>query len=211
MRSLSLASVLLLAALSLAAPLRAQTTPAPSVLDTNVVLKPGDIVRVTVWRNPEMSGEFAVGVNGALRQPLYQDVPVAGVPLHTVEQRLTQFLSKYVTDPQIIVEPLFRVTVGGEVRQPNLLSLPRATTIAEAVALAGGPTSDGRLDRVRLIRSGQQFTFDLTSPTTEWARAPVRSGDAIIVTKRSHFFRDFFLPLLGVAGSAASIVNLIRR
>src|SRR5690606_29389866 len=106
----------------------------------------GDMVKVTVWRNAEMSGDFMVGVNGALRHPLYQEVPIAGVPLHEVEQRLAKFLTKYEQNPQIVVEPLFQVTVGGQVRTPNLYPLPRTTTISQAVALAGGATPDGRLD-----------------------------------------------------------------
>jgi polysaccharide export outer membrane protein len=212
-RSLASPSLLLASLVIATAPLAAQSAArgAAAVTDTTVVLHPGDVVKVTVWRNPEMSGDFVVGVNGALRHPLYQEVPVAGVPLQVVESRLKQFLAKYQTDPQIVVEPLFRVMVGGEVRQPNLLSLPRSTTIAEAVALAGGPTTDGRLDNVTLMRDGRRYKFDLTSPNTTWARAPVRSGDVIIIARRGHFFRDVILPLVGVAGSVASIWNLARQ
>ncbi|HEY9450735.1 MAG TPA: polysaccharide biosynthesis/export family protein, partial [Gemmatimonadaceae bacterium] len=94
-------------------PLAAQSS-SMAARDTNVVLQPGDMVKVTVWRNTEMSGDFVVGVNGALRHPLYQEVPIAGIPLHQVEERLTKFLTKYEQNPQLVVEPLFKVTVGGE-------------------------------------------------------------------------------------------------
>ena len=203
------ASLTVLLALFIGAPLAAQSRVA--VRDTNVVLQPGDMVKVTVWRNAEMSGDFVVGVNGALRHPLYQEVPVAGVPLGEVEARLTKFLTKFEQNPQLVVEPLFRVTVGGEVRTPNLFSLPRSTTIAQAIALAGGVTTDGRLDHVKLYRNAREIDVDLTEATGRWSSEPIQSGDQLIVTKKSNFFRNFFLPLVGIAGSVASIINVATR
>jgi polysaccharide export outer membrane protein len=197
------------AALFAGAPVAAQNSVAAR--DTNVVLHPGDMVKVTVWRNQEMSGDFMVGVNGALRHPLYQEVPIAGIPLYQVEQRLTQFLTKYEQNPQLVVEPLFKVTVGGEVRLPNLYPLPRTTTVSQAVAQAGGVTQDGRLNKIDLYRGGQKIEMDLTEASGRWANEPIQSGDQIIVTKKSNFVRNVFLPLVGVAGAVASIINVARR
>ena len=179
--------------------------------DTNVVLQPGDMVKVTVWRNPEMSGDFVVGVNGALRHPLYREVPIAGVPMGEVEARLTRYLTKFEQNPQLVVEPLFKVTVGGEVRTPNLYPLPRTTTISQAVALAGGVTPDGQLNKVNLYRAGRMIEMDLTEPSGRWSNEPIQSGDQIIVTKKSNFMRNVFLPLVSVAGAVASIINVARR
>src|SRR6185312_12609216 len=178
---------------AIALPSLAQDAPPP--IDTNTVLHPGDLVRVTVWRNLEMSGDFAVGQNGALLHPLYQAVPIAGVPLQEVERRLRQFLTKYESDPQIVVIPLLHITVAGEVSKPSLYNLPRETTIGEALAMAGGAT---------------EYKIDLRSPLNAWATRPIESGDQIIITRHGSFFRDIFFPLIGLAGSAAAIVNLIR-
>lgn len=202
-------SILLAAALSLAVPLAAQAPKFPS--DTNAVLKPGDVVKIAVWRDPEMGGDFVVGADGTLRHPLYQQVVVAGVPLHVAVDRLKKFLTKYQTDPQVTVQPLFRVVVGGEVRTPNLLSLPPETTISEAIALAGGPTQEAKLNDVKLIRGGKEYKFDLTNPDASWANSPIESGDAILVSRRGSFFRDIFLPLVGILGSVASIYNVARH
>ncbi|HEU4643195.1 MAG TPA: SLBB domain-containing protein [Gemmatimonadaceae bacterium] len=209
MRHPLLPALAALAALCAVAPLAAQSTGAPR--DTNVVLHPGDEVKVVVWRNAEMSGDFVVGINGALRHPLYQEVQVVGIPLYEVETRLREFLAKYVTNPQLVVEPLFRVTVGGEVRQPNLYPLPRETTISQAVALAGGATENGRLDRVKLIRGQQEYLMDLTSPTSRWDNEPVQSGDQILVQRRRNLFRDIIFPMFGIAGAVASIINVAKR
>jgi len=206
---LTITTAILAVLLFVAAPAGAQGSVAAR--DTNVVLHPGDMVKVTVWRNPEMSGDFMVGVNGALRHPLYQEVQVAGIPLHEVEQRLEQFLTKYEQNPQLVVEPLFQVTVGGQVRTPNLYPLPRTTTISQAIALAGGVTTEGRLDKVKLFRSGQEYEVNLTDPSGRWTNEPIQSGDQLIVNKKGNFFTSIFLPLIGVAGAIASIVNVATR
>jgi polysaccharide export outer membrane protein len=211
MRS-SIFSALLAGAIAIAAmaaPVMAQGSTVAR--DTNVVLQPGDMVKITVWRNPEMSGDFMVGVNGALRHPLYQEVPIAGVPLYEVEARLTKFLTRYEQNPQLVVEPLFQVTVGGQVRTPNLYPLPRTTTISQAIALAGGVTTDGRLNKVKLFRGGREYQVDLTDPAGQWTNEPVQSGDQLIVEKKGNFFTSFFLPLVSVAGAVASIINVATR
>jgi len=211
---LLLAMSLLVAPAGVATPLIAQTTTqaaAAPARDTSVVLHPGDMVKLTVWRNQEMSGDFQVGVNGALRHPLYQQVPIAGVPLSEVEKRLTTFLERFVENPQLVVEPLFQVTVGGQVRTPNLYPLPRTTTIAQAIALAGGVTPDGRLDKVKLFRGGQQYQVDLTDPSGQWSNEPIQSGDQLIVDKKSDIFRSIVVPLFSLAGAIASIVNVATR
>jgi polysaccharide export outer membrane protein len=179
--------------------------------DTSQVLKPGDVVRITVWRNPELSGDFPVGANGALRQPLYQAVPIAGIPIPEVESRLTKFLAQYQTNPAVVVEPLFQVIVGGEVRAPKVYELPSETTISMAIAQAGGSLPDGRMDKVRLLRAGREYVLDLTQADAAWANAPVESGDQIIVTQRSRVFQQIVVPIVTVVGGLASLINLIRH
>jgi len=189
----------------------AGTSTDPGSATAAAVLHPGDMVKVTVWRSPEMSGDFIVGANGTLQHPLYKGVRVIGVPMPEVSQRLTQFLAHFQDDPQIVVEPLFRVTVGGEVRLPNLYSLPSETTISQAVAQAGGATQDGRLNRVRILRDGHEIIANLMQADGEWANAPIKSGDQILVTRKHSFFQNFFLPAVALAGSIASIINVARR
>src|SRR2546422_4529355 len=62
-----------------------------------------------------------------------------------------------------VLEPVFPVTVAGEVRQPNLYRLPEGTTFAQAIAQAGGPTELGRLNKVQVIRRDSTMMIDLGS------------------------------------------------
>jgi polysaccharide export outer membrane protein len=179
--------------------------------DPTPQLQPGDVVRITVWRQPELTGEFAVGPDSSIAHPLYQAVKVAGVPVRVAEQRIRDFLAKYETNPQVVVEPLFSVAVGGEVQKPDLYPLPQQTTIAQAIALAGGPTDQGRLDKVRLVRGGREVTADLTTPDAQWARVHVQSGDQIFVGRKHNILREYIGPLASMVAAAAAIVNAARR
>ena len=174
-------------------------------------LQPGDRVMVTVWRKPELSGESVVTVDSTLSHPLYQTIKVVGVPLPVVKERMVAFLAQYEQNPLLTIEPLFRVTVGGEVRQPNVYSLARSATVAQAIAGAGGPTDRGRLNKVRLYRAGKQYQLDLNDPRSEQATMPIRSGDNVIVGRSHNFFRDVLAPGASLTAAILSIVVIVRQ
>jgi protein involved in polysaccharide export with SLBB domain len=172
------------------------------------VVRPGDAVRVTVWRKPEFSGEFIVTADGTLTHPLYRRVVVTGVPLATVESRLNEVLKQYEANPQFVVEALLRVAVGGEVRTPNLYSLRPETSLGEALALAGGATERGRTDRVVLIRDGRRTLIDLRGAELP-AATPIRSGDRLVIERSTSTMRDIIGPTVVILGSIAAIANVI--
>ena len=173
------------------------------------MLQPGDEVRIRVWRDSEMSGEIGIAPDGTLIHPVYRTLRVTGLPLADVEARIRTFLQRYQTEPQFVAEPLFRVTVGGEVEKPSLYFLPPDVTVRQVVALAGGATERGRTDRVRLLSGGRERTIQLKGNDPE-ANLPIRSGDQFIVESRGSVFRDVFAPLIAIAGSAAAIINVSR-
>lgn len=171
------------------------------------MLQPGDSLRITVWRNPELSGGFTVAANGTVRHPLYQGVVVAGVPIDVAEERIREFLRQFEADPHVSIQPLLRVAVSGEVRLPNLYALPPEVTLAQAVAIAG-PTERGRLDRVRLIRGGQEYYIDLTDTQSEVAQIRIQSGDQLWVERRVSIFRDYIAPAGSITSAVVALLNL---
>jgi protein involved in polysaccharide export with SLBB domain len=144
-------------------------------------------------------------------------VRVGGVPFATAESNVRTFLARYEQDPQFVLEPLVRVAVSGEVGRPQVFAVRPETSIADAVAQAGGPNQFGRRDKVRVLRkegsSGRQreIIVSLLDPEGAAATLRVHSGDQIVVDRRRSFFRDIFLPALGVLGSAASIYLVVDR
>jgi protein involved in polysaccharide export with SLBB domain len=171
----------------------------------------GDGVRITVWRNAELSGQFAVAEDGTIIHPLYRTIRVAGSPVPQVEEDVRRLLQRFETAPEFVVEPLFRVAIGGEVRSPNVYTLPPYTTVAQAVTQAGGVTPVGRVERVRLLRDGQTLYVDLSRPHSELENLRIRSGDQIIVDRQRRVWRDTVQPVLSTVGSVASFSLLVLR
>ena len=176
------------------------------------VLRPGDMLRITVWRHPELSGDFIVAPDSALVHPLYQTVKVAGAPLSVVRERLRGLLTPYEQGVDFVIEPLFAVTVAGEVRQPNLYRLPEGTTYAQAIAQAGGPTELGRLDKVRVIRRDSTMVINLGSGYSRYEALRIASGDQVLVTRRSNFnvLRDVLYPLASLTAAVAAVLAYSR-
>jgi polysaccharide export outer membrane protein len=211
MRTLTLS--LVLAALTAPSLLTAQT-PARSAAPTT--LEPGDTVRIMVWRRPEFSGDFVIGQDGTITHPLYRAIKVGGVPIPQAEENVRRFLGQYDQNPQFVMEPLISVAVSGEVTKPAVFAVQPKTSIAEAVARAGGTTQYGQRTKVRIFRSEpggtrNELYVNLQDPSDPVGSAPVHSGDQIIVDKKTSFFKDIIVPTLSVLGSVASIVLLARR
>jgi polysaccharide biosynthesis/export protein len=210
----SLRSLLLITAVVLLSDTAIAQSPAANT--EQVTLAPGDSVRVVVWRKPEMSGDFIVGPDGTITHPLYRAVRVGGVPFSTAETNVRTFLARFEQDPQFVLEPLVRVAVSGEVGRPQVFAVRPETSVADAVAQAGGPNQFGRRDRVRVLRKDlggrqREIFVNLLDPQGATGNIRVHSGDQIVVDRRRSLFRDVFLPALGVLGSAASIYLVIDR
>jgi protein involved in polysaccharide export with SLBB domain len=186
--------------LTVAGPLLAQDAP---------VLAPGDVLRITVLRKPELTGEIEVAQDGSLLHPLYREVQVAGLTHAQLDARLREFLLRSEAEPRFLYEPLVRVTVGGEVRQPMQGLLRPTTTAYQAVVAAGGGTPQARMERVVLLRDGVGRTLDL-SPGSADARLAVRSGDVLVVQRRPPGVREYLTPLASSIAAIAAIINLFR-
>jgi polysaccharide biosynthesis/export protein len=193
-------------------PLWSASAQRPRALNDPIV-RPGDVLRISVWRHPELSGEFAVAPDSTLVHPLYQVAKVGGASLGVVKERLRGFVTTYEQDVQLVIEPLFPVTVEGEVRQPNLYRLPQGTTIAQAIAQAGGPTELGRLDKVRVLRRDSMMVINLASGYSRYEAISIASGDQVLVARRPSFnlVRDVLVPGTSLTAAVAAILAYTRR
>ena len=174
-------------------------------------LAPGDQIRIIVWRNAELSGDFFVAADGTITHPIYREVQVSGLPMAAVEEKLRTFLTRYTTNPQFVVIALVRIVVGGEVRAPNLYSVPPQTTVTQAIALAGGTTELANLSEVRILRDGQEVKVDLTRADEKAGLLQIRSGDQILIARKRNIFRDIIGPTASTLGLVVAITNIFLR
>jgi protein involved in polysaccharide export with SLBB domain len=158
---------------------------------------------------PEFSGEFPVAQDGTLQHPLLTQVRVVGRTREDVRRQVREVLLRYENDPQFVFDYLYRVAVTGEVRLPNLYSLPSETSIPQAIAAAGGLAEFGRINDVRLIRGGQEMVLDLRDPASPVMDMRIRSGDQIRVPRRGSSIRDYLGLTASIVAAVGSVVAAI--
>jgi protein involved in polysaccharide export with SLBB domain len=210
------ALLLLLAAVLLvpSAPATAQTEPAPAAViaadpgNGELTLNPGDLIRVQVYREQELNGDFLVDEAGVAVLPLIGERRVVGIPLRRLRQELVEAYQQHLRNPSISITPLRRVNVLGEVQRPGMYPLDPTVSLAGAIATAGGATSTGNLNRIRIVRDGQILRQRVGAAETLNA-VDVRSGDQIILERRSWVDRNstfIVSAILSVTSIATSII-----
>ena len=178
-----------------AAPLLAQGMAVASTNNSAAqsVLYPGDVVRLKIWREPDLTGDFQIDDRGVATFPKIGALQVTAITRDSLRTMLTATYSKYLEDPSIEVTMLRRVTVLGAVKTPGLYPVDPTMTIADVVALAGGvdPTV-GNQKTVELIRDGkrQPVRFTLRTSVSE---LPIHSGDEIYLPERSWLSRNGYV------------------
>jgi polysaccharide export outer membrane protein len=152
-------------------------------------LRPGDIIRLRIVREPEMSGEFPINEEGVAVLPRLGRTPVTGESPRQLEARLVREYSRYLQQPAVEVTLLRRVQVLGAVRSPGLHPVDATMSVSDVLALAGGTTAQGDPDRIELVRGGERIQVRL-SANTRIIDSPIQSGDQIYVPERSWFSRN---------------------
>lgn len=166
---------------------------APKVvpLEEGYRIAPLDTLSVKVFKMPDLSGDYEVDLTGQIALPLIGSVNAVDLTTTELDQRLTARLGeKYLQNPDVSVgvksSTRRNVTVDGAVAKVGTFSVNGPMTLLQAVAQAGGPTTDANPRRVAVFRQiggqRQAAAFDLTSIRRGEAPDPaVYAGDIIIV------------------------------
>lgn len=196
-------SLLLLALIGLRAlPAAAQDAAA------RIVLVPGDAIRVTIWRDAKLSGEFFVNDRGETVFPLIGTRLTAGRPWSEVRDSLLTAFGRELRAPDVGLVPMRRVFVLGSVSRPGVYYTDPLGTFAQAVALAGGTTSDGDPTRIRVVRAGTPV-IRRTALDAVMSVNDLQSGDQIFVERRSWFDRNSGTVVGAGAGLLGVMATLI--
>jgi len=200
--------LLLLVALSPLLPAAASSQAVPSAEATNSLL-PGDVIRVAIWREEDLSGEFPVDQDGSVVLPLLGPRPVVGISPAALREQLHEEYAGYLVNTSVNVTLLRRIIVLGEVRVPGQYTVDATQSIADLIARAQGLSPDGNAEDIRLLRQGASFRTNL-SGTQSIVDAGIRSGDQILVGRRGWLSRNF-PSVVGVASLIANVVVIVSR
>ena len=173
-------------------------------------VRPGDVIRLNIWREPDMSGDFVVDEAGLVVFARVGEYSVLAETPNSLEARLIADYGRFLRDPNINVTVLRRIIVRGAVNDPGLKQVDPTITIAAALALAGGATSLGDQNKIRILRDGQEIEGDVTL-NTRLADSIIRSGDQIFVPERSWISRNTGIVATSISGSIALVIALFIR
>ena len=143
----------------------------------------GDKIRVIVFGEQDLSGEFVVSDGGGIDMPLIGSVAAKGASVTEFQERVTAKLRNgYLNDPKVSVEVLnyrpFFIT--GEVKNGGEYPYKASLTIQDAVGVAGGYTYRAATDYAYLRRAGENREVKVSLAS----RVPINPGDSIRIPER---------------------------
>jgi polysaccharide biosynthesis/export protein len=165
------------------------------------VLSPGDVVRITVFQNPDLTTEARVSETGTLTFPLVGSVTVGGQSVSAAEASIAARLREggFVLKPHVNILPLQmrgnQVVVLGQVERPGRYPLETFNQrLADMVAAAGGVAEDGS-ERVVLsgMRDGRPMRVEVDLASIfehdgHERNVPLVGGDMIYVERAPVFY-----------------------
>lgn len=163
-----------------------------SAEEANYLLGPGDVLKITVYNNPDLSLETRVTERGLINFPLVGELHVGGITTSAAEKRIAGLLEKggFLKQPQInILVTQFQskvVSVLGSVYKPGRYSLDRATNLADLLALVGGVMPDGS-DIVTIVGKSGKTDYDLRNIVGKGdgsQNVPLSGGEIVYVHAR---------------------------
>ena len=183
----TLGSLLLLVAACETAIPAGPSTSAEQVVQQQAVgaytLGNGDQLRITVFGQPDLSGQFEVDGTGSISMPLIGQVEALGLTTPQLEDRIVEKLEgDYVLNPRVSAEVInYRpYYILGEVNRPGEYPYNSGLTVVNAVAAAGGWTYRAKKNVVYIksVDSNQEQAIELTTSTV------VSPGDTIRIGER---------------------------
>jgi len=117
----------------------------------------GDKITIQVQGETTLSNTFTVSGSRALLLPALPPLSLAGVLRSESDSVITEFIGRYVRDPQVTVQPLIRLGVLGGVARPGYYDVPAQTLLSDVVMTAGGIGPLGDMKRTTVNRGNAEL------------------------------------------------------
>ena len=148
------------------------------------LLSPGDKLKVTVFNEPDLTGEFQIDQSGNIAFPLVGSIAAAGFSVTEFQNQLLRRLRNgYVRNARVSIEiASYRpFNVFGEVKNAGQYPYRPGLTVQDAIAMAGGFTyrANSRTAYVRRANANAETAVQLAGP-----RVPILPGDDVRIPER---------------------------
>jgi polysaccharide export outer membrane protein len=162
--------------------------------DDNVAyaVKPGDLLQISVWKEPELQRPVLVRPDGAFSFPLAGEVDARGRSVADLQKQLTERLKKFISDPVVTVSVQEvrgnKVYVIGQVNKPGEFIVNPSVDVMQALSMAGGTTAFASLGNIVVLRrtNGQQTALpfrytEIIKGKDLTQNIQLQAGDVVVV------------------------------
>ena len=123
-------------------PNSAATSPAGKAHDDEFVIGAEDVLAISVWKEPDISRSVPVRSDGKISLPLVGELQASGLTPKKLEDEIAERLKSYISEPEVtvIIQEIKsqKFNILGQVSRPGSYPLGSASTVLDAIALAGG-------------------------------------------------------------------------
>lgn len=164
------------------------------VAEESYALNPGDILKIVVWNEEQLSAETIIRPDGYLSMPLAGNIKAGGLTTSQLEKTLAKALTKYLKDePSVTVNPIRldgnKISVIGKVNRPGEYPINRPVDVMGALALGAGLNQFAAENSIKILRrdeNGQQqaipFEYgDVKNGEALETNILLKAGDIVVV------------------------------
>ncbi len=130
--------------------------------DSSYVIGANDVLAINVWKEPDISRSVPVRSDGKISLPLVGELTASGQTPLQLEQEITKRLQSYISEPEVTVivtdSKSQRVNIMGMVARPGAYLLTSATTVLDAIAMAGGFKDFAKQKSIYVLRQAPDGT-----------------------------------------------------
>jgi polysaccharide export outer membrane protein len=178
-------------------------------------LNPGDGVRIVLLNvTDNISGDYYIQIDGNLQLPFLGLLPTAELEFPDLRKTIMGRYESIYKDPELTVQPLFRINILGEVRNPGYYYVTDVERMTGILALAGGVTGAAAKDEIYIIRDDVEINLNVSEIVASGNTAAdigLQSGDRIFIPRS--FWADagqYAIILSGISVLTTLLVILLR-
>ena len=165
---------------------------AAPVLSADYLLRPGDILQVSVWHESELNAEVLVRPDGKFSFPLAGEIAAAGRSPSQVREELVKKIDEFIPDAvaTVMVKEIAgnKAFVVGKVNRPGPVPMTEDTNVMQALSMAGGTAQFADLNDILILRGqgDKQTAIPFNYDEVERGKAleqniVLQAGDVVVV------------------------------
>ena len=133
--------------------------------EESYIIGPSDVLEINVWKEPELTRQVVVRMDGKITLPMINDVQAANLTLLDLQEKIEDKYTEFVEVPEVTVILLAsnsrKIYILGKIARPGEYPLTKEMTFLQAISIAGGLERWADQSDIKLIRKveGVERTF----------------------------------------------------